>query len=228
MNLPFLRLYQKQIERQEMPKVEPQHATTGEVFFGTQMTDLNVGVNVYYSRITDFAEFIFTENIILPFPKNVANINAIGAELDLKFMPAKMPDLRGFANLSYVHTDQSSEEEESSQRPLFAHISGNFGASYDWVKSHLRFFAIGHFIGERSADKYNVFKNKNEDYSLPSYGLLDIGISSLGIKVFGEQETRFTLKCSNLLDQRYIEPGFLGIDVPGLGRQIAVRMEQNF
>jgi len=46
--------------------------------------------------------------------------------------------------------------------------------------------------------------------------------------VFGEQETRFTLKCSNLLDQRYVEPGFLGIDVPGLGRHIAVRMEQNF
>ena len=223
MNLPFLTLF----EGREIQKVEPQHATTGEVFFGTQLTDLNVGVNVYYSRITNFAEFIFTEDIVLPFPKNVANINAIGAELDLKFMPAKMPNLRGFGNLSYVHTDQSSEEEESYQRPLFAHISGNFGASYDWVKSHLRFFAIGHFIGERSADRYNVFKNK-EDYSLPSYGLLDIGIASLGIKVFGEQETRFTLKCSNLLDQRYVEPGFLGIDVPGLGRRIAVRMEQNF
>ena len=78
-----------------------------------------------------------------------------------------------------------------------------------------------------SGEYYRSFKNK-EDYSLPSYGLLDIGIASLGIKVFGEQETRFTLKCSNLLDQRYVEPGFLGIDVPGLGRRIAVRMEQNF
>ena len=226
MNLPFLVFF----EGQEIQEVEPQYATTGEVFFGTRLTDVNIGVNVYYSRITNFAEFIFTKKIALPFPKNVANMNAVGAELDLKFIPAKIPNLRAFANLSYVHTDQSSEGEEasSSQRPLFAHASGNFGASYDWKKSHLRFFTIGHFIGKRLADRYNVFKNNDVDYDLPGYSLLDIGISSLDIKVFGEQETRFTLKCSNLLDQRYVEPGFLGIDVPGLGRQIAVRMEQNF
>ena len=225
MNLPFLVFF----EGKGIQGVEPQYATTGEVFFGTRLTDVNIGVNVYYSHITDFAEFEFSEMIVLPYPKNSADINALGGELDLKFIPAKIPNLRAFANLSYVHTDQSSEEEaSSSQRPLFAHASGNFGASYDWVKSHLRFFAIGHFIGKRLADRYNVYKNDKVDYDLPGYSLLDIGISSLDIKLFGEQETRFTLKCSNLLDQRYAEPGFLGIDVPGLGRQIAVRMEQNF
>ncbi|HIA12703.1 MAG TPA: hypothetical protein EYN69_11640 [Flavobacteriales bacterium] len=224
MNLPFLVLFEG-VALEE--KVSPQYAITGEIFFGTRLTDLNIGVNVYYSRITDFAEFKFSEMIVLPYPENSANINAIGGEIELKFVPTKIPNLSAFANLSYVHTDQSSKEEASFKRPLFAHSSGNFGASYDWEKSHLRFFAIGRFIGKRLADKYNIFKNK-EDYDLPGYSLLDVGISSLDIKIFGEQETRFTLKCSNLLGQQYVEPGFLGIDVPGLGRQVVFRMEQNF
>ena len=94
-------------------------------------------------------------------------------------------------------------------------------------------FGVSYVPGESKSNLTTIlgadlsFKNK-EDYDLPDYSLLDVGISSSNIKVFGEQETRFTLKYSNLLGQQYVESGFLGIDVLGLERQIVVRVEQNF
>ena len=94
-------------------------------------------------------------------------------------------------------------------------------------------FGVSYVPGESKSNLTTIlgadlsFKNK-EDYDLPDYSLLDVGISSSNIKIFGEQETRFTLKYSNLLGQQYVESGFLGIDVLGLERQIVVRVEQNF
>ena len=106
------------------------------------------------------------------------------------------------------------------QRKLKSNVfDSSFGASYVPGESKPNLTTI---LGADLS-----FKNK-EDYDLPDYSLLDVGISSSNIKIFGEQETRFTLKYSNLLGQQYVESGFLGIDVLGLERQIVVRIEQNF
>jgi len=42
------------------------------------------------------------------------------------------------------------------------------------------------------------------------------------------RETRLTLSGRNLLNQKYFEPGFGGIDIPGLGLTIMLNATQSF
>jgi len=36
------------------------------------------------------------------------------------------------------------------------------------------------------------------------------------------------LRCNNLLDRRYVDPGYNGVDLPALGRTVFLGMTQTF
>ena len=83
-------------------------------------------------------------------------------------------------------------------------------------------------VGERGASQGNIIANGNNSYALPSYSSLNAAVSAV-LTPFGPmRETRLTLSGRNLLNQKYFEPGFGGIDIPGLGLTIMLNATQSF
>jgi iron complex outermembrane receptor protein len=83
-------------------------------------------------------------------------------------------------------------------------------------------------VGERGASQSNIVANGNNSYALPSYSSLNAA-ASVVLTPFGPtRETRLTLSGRNLLNQKYFEPGFGGIDIPGLGLTIMLNATQSF
>ena len=86
-------------------------------------------------------------------------------------------------------------------------------------------------VSERKASMVNnqLFKRTSlrDTYSLDSYILVDLTLSSVGIRFFDAGETVFSLSF-RYRPLEIVEPGYGGIDIPGLGSQLLFRMQQNF
>lgn len=88
------------------------------------------------------------------------------------------------------------------------------------------------FVGERTPSQSNLLRCAVVDmsdpcYTLPAFNLVDATVSTTAIWLDANQSfgIRALAKVENLLDQRYLEVGFNGVDVPGLGRTLWFRMD---
>jgi len=215
------------------PLLKPQKALTTELNLGTRFLNyLHASLTLYQTKVTDFAEYDTIS--ASPQAKNRGEIKAKGVELELRAR-FKEPHMDIFANYSVVDTELSSDipvgVQVSDQSRLFAHNKFSIGINYTQFEWHMRFFALVHFIGERGADKSNLpflpF-GEQQEYFLPSYQLWNFGISSVNVKLFGDSESQFSLTLKNAFEKNYVEPGFSGIDVPGMQRQIILTYQQAF
>lgn len=89
------------------------------------------------------------------------------------------------------------------------------------------------FVGERIPSQSNLLAagtvvQDNPQYTLPSYNVLDLAVSSLPMNVQSLGRIVGTIKLENIFDARYSEIGFNGIDVPNLGRVAWVRARLEF
>jgi hypothetical protein len=70
-----------------------------------------------------------------------------------------------------------------------------------------------------------VLLNNNRSYELPPYAHVDVTVSSLALRPLrAGPEVNVSLRAQNLLDDRHPQPGFGGMDPPGLGRVILVQL----
>jgi len=212
-------------------KLRPQRAITGELALTSQVSsELRVGLDGYYTRVNDLVELdTIAAN---PQARNRSSIDTFGADLELDVrLPAV--GVSGFGNVSYVHSGVSSEIpvgiQVSPQTRLYPQLSASAGASYVWAAAHLRLFLLDKWVTHRWADKSNLPflpSGQQIEYALAACNLLDLGVSTEGLTVLGGRRARVSLRARNVLGQRYTEPGFSGIDVPGRGRELAVTFEQ--
>jgi hypothetical protein len=63
-------------------------------------------------------------------------------------------------------------------------------------------------------------------YLLDPYYLLDFNVSSLELRLIGKRLTKCSLHVNNVLGQKYVEPGFLGVDIPSTGVGIFLNISQ--
>ena len=85
------------------------------------------------------------------------------------------------------------------------------------------------WVGERGASQSNIYLNNDVYYSLPPYFTADLMLASFGLYLLNPYaETKIYASIVNLLDERHSEPGFGGLDVPTLGRQFWVGIQQSF
>jgi outer membrane receptor protein involved in Fe transport len=85
------------------------------------------------------------------------------------------------------------------------------------------------YVGRRGATPSNVIFNLDQPYSLAPFTTVDATATAARLYLLGERsETRFMLSATNLLDQRWSEPGFGGYDLPSLGRRVLFEMRQAF
>jgi iron complex outermembrane receptor protein len=103
---------------------------------------------------------------------------------------------------------------------------GRLGVSLPEIK--LNWMSQMKWVGERGASQSNVALNNDELYTLPSYAVVDLTVSTLGLNFLGGAQTVIALSVKNLFDTRYSEPGFGGFDIPNLGRTALLELRQSF
>ncbi|MCO7226997.1 TonB-dependent siderophore receptor [Pleionea sp. CnH1-48] len=212
--------------------LKPQEANTTEIFIGTQFfKQINAGLTLYQTKVNEFAEYdTIASN---PQARNRGEIEAYGLELELKYQSKSGID--AFFNLSSVETKVSTDTQVgiqvSDQTRLYPQTILSTGISKKLKALPLRWFITSLYIDERAADKSNLpFLpiGSQQEYFLPSYNIVDLGIATFNWYPLGNNETQVRLKLKNALDKRYVEPGFGGIDVPGIGREIRLSFSQIF
>lgn len=111
---------------------------------------------------------------------------------------------------------------------LYPNAKGRVGTHIDVSEAHLNLSAQLRYAGPRGGSQSNVLLNNAEPYELPAYVEADVTLSTDPIELLGPQYgTTFLLSAQNLLNTRYNEPGFGGVDVPAIGRTVLLEIRQS-
>lgn len=212
---------------QANPELEPQLAQTGEVQLNWAPTPwVRGGLTGYVSRLTEFAT-IDTESFSSR-AENSSTIDACGGELDGQLEHSS--GIGGFLSASYVVTRQVMDEHEeraSVTAPLFPALSVAAGIQYHQPDLHLRWTLLDRFVSARHADPSNSILAETHPPLAP-YNVLSVGVSTWGLEALDDRSTTFGVQVNNVLNTKYADPGFLGIDLPGQERQVMFTAEQTF
>jgi outer membrane receptor for ferrienterochelin and colicins len=217
------------------PNLTPETAKTLEFAIGGELTDnLNLSVNGFYSNVFDKVELIKdptgkTSNVVAD---NVSEISSYGVESELYH---NWKNLSNYINFSYQKSSLIQEDPIKGKlfldTRLYPTYMVKFGSNYripDWF---LNLNLEGKYISSRIASDNNIRNNDPanlKEYSLNPYFLLDFTLSTDNLKILSNNETRLSLKVSNLLDQKYFFPGFKDYDIPALDRSFMLKLTQQF
>jgi len=80
----------------------------------------------------------------------------------------------------------------------------------------------GRFISARRASDSNIALNGGQAYDLGYYWLLN------AVFHYGFRQGNIRVKVNNMLDKIYSEPGFSSIDIPGIRRNIQLKLDYQF
>ena len=106
---------------------------------------------------------------------------------------------------------------------------GLWGADLALPEIHLHTNGEVRWVSARGASQANISLNNEESYTLPSYALLNVTVSSIGLHLLGKSvETRLLLGVRNLLNAQHSEAGYGGFDSPALGRVFIMELRQFF
>ncbi|MBN1605483.1 MAG: TonB-dependent receptor [Polyangiaceae bacterium] len=195
--------------------LKPQTVSSAEASASVQLIEvLALEGGVYYQDLADPIGFV----------RSGANYRAVNREGTRRNVGVE-------ATLRYAQSRLSSYVSGSFQQALedgrlvsdpaesFPNFFGVLGADLDVPEAYLRTNAELRWVSERGASRSNVWLNNDRPYTLPAYGLVNLTVSTLGVRWLGDRtETRFAVGARNLLDTRYNEPGYGGFDTPSLGR----------
>jgi hypothetical protein len=227
--------------------LDPQVAHTFEAALGSSLFSsrwnvrLNILVNGFFNLVHGKVEYIQSGNFIRA--DNSSDLRTAGIESSLKF--AYRRAVTGHVNYSWQKTavskcllaDPTLCRKNSELNYLYpTHLLG-FGAAYRSRLLRLRLSLYGYLVGERWASQSNRAENipsasgagfDYKAYSLPSYVVLNCAVSTFDLKLFAGRETVFSVALYNLLNTGIVEPGFNGIDTPGLGLTLMGSLQQRF
>ena len=169
---------------------------------------------VYYQDLADPIEFVRSGANYRAVNRQETRRN-VGVEATLRYAQSRLSSyLSGSFQQALKDGRLASAPAES-----FPNFFGVLGADLDLPEAYLRTNAELRWISERGASQSNVWLNNDRPYTLPAYGLVNLTVSTVGVRWLGDRtETRFAVGARNLLDARYSEPGYGGFDTPSLGR----------
>ena len=186
-----------------------------------------VTVNVFVNLIEGRVEFLqngsyFLQAVNLPFER------IVGGELDARFRISQPFQLRFSAAVARTITHDTGSYLiglPEVVNPLFPAYQLHLTGDYRLPWAGLRLSGEVSYIGPRASSQSNAVV-KTEAYELPAYVYTAAAISTSGRRIFGDRETSISFRVSNLLDTRFVEPGFSGVDVPALGRSAVLTIVQ--
>jgi iron complex outermembrane receptor protein len=205
--------------------VGPQTVTSVEaVASGSFLEHFALEASVYFQDLEDKIEFVQTGYDFVA--TNQGQRLSVGLEASLRFT---WQWLSAYGN-GTVEGAFSGSGFDGHAAALYPRGLGVIGVDVDLPRMHLHGNAQARIVGPRGGSQSNVYLNNNRYYELPTYGLVDLTISTAGLRLLGAQagETRFVASGRNLADQRTPDPGYSGIDLPRLGRSFFFEIRQSF
>ncbi|MEK7705024.1 MAG: TonB-dependent receptor [Myxococcota bacterium] len=197
-------------------------------------TWLNVTTSVFYNRYSGALAYLARGTQLLP---TEFDASSVGGELHLHGVasPTERVRLESTASIStqYTRTSQTEIggfiEKDVPDNEAFPTVMGHGQVSARIEPLWLHAFAEYHWVGERVPTQSNLRLDGTADmgdpsYVLPAYQRVDLAVSSLPIDLGDARSIVGTVRLSNVLDARYSEIGFNGVDVPTLGRTLWVQL----
>jgi outer membrane receptor protein involved in Fe transport len=206
-------------ERLENPRgLDPQVVTSLELVIAAQVASFaSVEASVFYQSLKDAIRFNEGGNLIVA--KNSGSVETVGGELQVTL---KFDRIKPYAavsmsrQLDYELTrDLAGITSFSGSPSMFPRLFGYAGVDVDLLNETLFLNAELWWAGERGASQANFYRNDTRVYSLGSYKILDLTLSTADLPLLDRDlGTRLTATARNVLSEDYIEPGFSGVDIP--------------
>jgi iron complex outermembrane receptor protein len=176
-------------------------------------------LTAFHQKVTGRIEFAWngTSNFV---GRNTEDQTLLGGEAVLL---TTLGPVNPFVSAALVKT----EEEPLVAYPGFVGALGVDVALFS--KPSLFFNGRVQHVGARAATQPHVVLNGGDGYELPAYQTVDLSLSLDELPLFGRGlNTQVVASARNVFDQRHSEPGFVGFDVPALGRTAFVEVRQSF
>lgn len=216
------------------PDLKPEKAKTLEwAIMGKLNEHLYFNLNLFYTIIDDKIEYLLPYSDISNITAaNIAKIYSAGLESEINLT---FSNSTSYLNYSYQQTINERTNPllglVKVETSLYPHHMIKFGETYKLPKFHVKVNMDGHYISQRKASEQNNFiydpiNYTVNSYSLDSYLLFNLMISSMNLKFLDDKETILSFKINNLLNTTYYYPGFKDFDIPGLGRFYTLKITQ--
>ncbi|MBM3273860.1 MAG: TonB-dependent receptor, partial [Candidatus Sericytochromatia bacterium] len=207
--------------------LKPERASTIEA--GVQYTPgraLDLTGNVYYTHVADRITFETVGGN--PRATNQGELDSAGVESILKwrwrFLTGRVAAALQTTVLAAT-ADRTARQADWEPYPALLGSAGVGAPLLDWP---LRLWAEARHAGAVPTTQSNFVANGHVRYDVPAVTVMDVALSSRELYWFGDRETLLSVKVSNVFDAQEVAPGFGGVDYPGLGRTVLVRLTQTF
>jgi outer membrane receptor for ferrienterochelin and colicins len=199
------------------PQLRPQFVHTGELQLAWEPLEmLGLSSDVAYSVLSDKTEFV--QQGINKVARNVARAATWSWEsrAEIKYQGLFRAQISYEIQRTTRRTGQAgySAAVVGTQGDIYPTSMIHAGVVAQPPGSPVRAAVQTSYIGPRRASDTNILLNGGA-YTLPSYLLLDAGLSTIGFNIIGPRhEMSFSLNGKNLLGARGPTPGFSGVDYP--------------
>ncbi|MGC4114006.1 MAG: TonB-dependent receptor [Myxococcales bacterium] len=176
-----------------------------------------IAANVYVEAVAHRVEFVQTGLYLEA--QNVSNEWVLGGELDARVNVHRSLQLRltgTFARTVASTTDTDLEGMPRATNQLFPPYQLHLLGTWTLPWANIKVAPELSYVGPRAASSSNALE-LGTAYEIPGHFYTALALSLPPKNLFGSTETSITLRLTNLLDERYAEPGFGGIDVPASG-----------
>jgi iron complex outermembrane receptor protein len=216
-------------------QLKNQTAKTAELQVGYKAKEfLDVAVNGFYTAIDNRIEFEAVGNQIEA--KNLTTSHSWGFELSSNLNRKPI-----FARLAGSY--QNTTSDVPTPTPLwwnrlyapngpggnqslgFPALMANATLGVTLPRYHFQTALSARAISSRKTSAANSYM-AGKTYLLDPYCLLDLNVSTIDMRLIGKRLTKVSLHVNNVLNQKYAEPGFLGVDIPSAGIGIFLNVAQ--
>ena len=205
--------------------------------------------DAHWGHIEDKVEITTIDEI--ETARNLGEIDSWGLESEIMY---NTRNIQGYASYTF-EVDSVSKEAPSPQGTIslkyrtqvYPRHMIKFGSNLNSERYHINVNLEGRWIDERICQEENCRQEEgdapvnyvlypdnfyDQRYTMDSYMLFDLALSTYNFRPAGEKETIVMFKVYNLLDSEYGFPGNNGTnspyDIPGMGRWYSLKIAQDF
>jgi outer membrane receptor for ferrienterochelin and colicins len=212
-------------------QLKNQRAKTGELQIGYKAKRfLDVAINAFYTVIEDRIEFAAIGNQMKAMNSTTSHSKGVELSGSLNRKPL-------FARLAASYQDTTSDIPHPV--PLWwNHLYSPSGPGGDrslgvptmmanatigatLPRYHVETALTARAVSSRKASAANSYRavanGADGTYLLDPYYIVDLNVSTLELRLIGRRLTKVALHINNILNRKYAEPGYLGVDIPSPG-----------
>ena len=204
--------------------LRPERAQTAEAALSwIPSRQLELLTDAYYTHVSDKVGFVAEGGNSKAL--NLSESDSVGLETELRW---RWHILHGMLNLSVQKTaalvpEDTRAAETATLPEAYPAYVANAGVGAPLGELPLGVFLEARHVGAVPTTQSNFVANGLTAYELPATTIFDATLASRDW-TWGERGVSAVLKVSNLLDSEYVMPGFGGVDYPGRGRTVWMRI----